>query len=225
MNLKIKDGEKLAIVGENGSGKSTFAKILLGLYRPQSGAVRINGINLDDIKKQVRYGSACFQDYVTYALSVRNNVSLGNTEKQNCTKDILHAIDMSHLERNLFNNDIDTSVTRNFDPDGVVLSIGQSQKLSLARSFLFERGLLVLDGPSASLDVLTENEVFESTLRLMRNRTTIVITHRLVNVVNCDRIVYLESGKICEEGSHEELMKRQGKYAKLFSIQASKYLT
>ena len=225
LNLKIKNGEKLAIVGENGSGKTTLAKIILGLYHPQKGTVKINGRDITAVPESFRYGSVCFQDYCTYSLSVRENVAFGDITKLRNDEDIFNAIDMSRFERSSFDNNIDRQITKLFDTNGIVLSGGQSQKLSLARAFLFEYGLIVLDEPSASLDVMTENEVFDTALKLMQDRTSIVITHRLANVVHCDRIVYLDSGKICEEGTHKELMKMNGKYAELFSIQAKKYIS
>jgi len=225
LNLKIKKGEKLAIVGENGSGKTTLAKIILGLYHPQEGTVKVNGRDIFSTVENFRYGSACFQDYCIYSLSVRENVAFGCTEKLNNDEDICNAIDKSRLDPCSFDNDIDRQVTKSFDSNGIVLSGGQSQKLSLARAFLPEHGLIVLDEPSASLDVVTENEIFDSTLKLMEGRTTVVITHRLANVVHCDRIVYLDSGRICEEGTHAELMKQNGKYAELFAIQAKKYIS
>ncbi|MGI6744242.1 MAG: ABC transporter ATP-binding protein [Eubacteriales bacterium] len=225
LNLRIKNGEKLAIVGENGSGKTTLAKIILGLYHPQKGTVKINGYDIKTVSNDFRYASVCFQDYCTYSLSVRENVAFGNIANIRDDEDILNAIDMSRLERTSFDNDIDRQVTKVFDTNGVVLSGGQSQKLSLARAFMYKHGLLVLDEPSASLDVVTENEIFDTTLNLMRDSTSIVITHRLANVIHCDRIVYLDSGIICEEGTHNELMMKKGKYAELFSIQAEKYVS
>lgn len=217
--------QSAVLVGENGSGKTTLAKIILGLYHPQKGTVKVNGCDITAIPESFRYGSVCFQDYCTYSLSVRENVAFGKISKLRNDEDIYNAIDMSRLERSSFDNNIDRQITKSFDSNGIVLSGGQSQKLSLARAFLFEYGLIVLDEPSASLDVMTENEIFDTTLKLMQGRTSIVITHRLANVVHCDRIVYLDSGRICEEGTHKELMKKNGKYAELFSIQAKKYIS
>lgn len=224
LDLKIKKGEKLALVGENGSGKTTLAKIILGLYSPQSGKVKINGIDSINIPKSDKYGSACFQDFCTYSFSIRENVAFGDITKLLCDDSLNRAIDMSCLDRKSFDNNVDSQLTKLFDSNGVVLSGGQLQKLALARSFLFEEGFLILDEPSASLDVRTEYEIFSTVLKLLEGKTSIVITHRLANVVHCDRIVYLESGKICEEGTHRELMDKNGKYAELFRTQAEKYL-
>jgi ABC-type multidrug transport system fused ATPase/permease subunit len=185
----------------------------------------VNGHDITTIPESFRYGSVCFQDYCTYSLSVRENVAFGDIAMLNNDEDIYNAIEMSRLEFSSFDNDIDRQITKLFDSNGIVLSGGQSQKLSLSRAFLFKNGLIVLDEPSASLDVITENEIFDTALKLMQGRTTIVITHRLANVVYCDRIVYLDSGRICEEGTHTDLMKQNGKYAELFSIQVQKYIS
>jgi ATP-binding cassette subfamily B protein len=225
VNLKIRKGEKIAVVGENGSGKSTLAKLILGLYMPDVGRIRYHGSGMKQTDGEGRIGTACFQDYCTYSMTIRDNVALGNQEEEKNNDRLLWAIDQSGLERKVFDNDLEKQVTRNFDPKGFAPSGGQAQKLALARAFVYGEGILILDEPSASLDVRAENEIFEITLKLMEKRTTLVITHRLANVVNCDRIVYLENGKICEDGTHDELMAKNGKYAELFHIQAKKYIS
>ncbi|MEG6613457.1 ABC transporter ATP-binding protein [Pseudoclostridium thermosuccinogenes] len=223
IDLTIHQNEKIAIVGENGCGKTTLAKIILGLYHPKEGTVKLNGVDLNEVKQETRYATVCFQDYFTYSFTVRENVAFGNIEKLHDDNSILNAIKMSQLEFDIFNHDLGKYINKEFDTKGIVLSGGQAQKLSLSRAFLFDKGLIILDEPSASLDVITENEIFESTLALMKDRAAIVITHRLANVINCDTIIYLENGKVCEKGTHDELMKLKGKYYNLFSIQANKY--
>jgi len=221
VSFVIQENEKIAIVGENGSGKTTLAKIILGLYKPDKGLVKVNGTNIKGC--DLRYATACFQDYFTYSLSIRENVAFGNLSKLYADFDIMQAIRMSKLDQVTFYNDLDHNVSRTFYSNGIQLSGGQAQKLSLARAFIFDKGLLILDEPSASLDVVTENEIFESTLALMENRSTVVITHRLANVISCDTILYLENGKVVEQGTHDELMQLRGKYYELFTIQAEKY--
>lgn len=221
INFEIKNNEKIAIVGENGSGKTTLAKILLGLYQPKEGTVEIE--NGQTGQKSLKYATVCFQDYCTYSFTLRENVGIGNSEKLYDDYKISQALNMSKLSLDIFHDNLECNITKVFDTDGIELSIGQSQKLALARAFMFEKGVIVLDEPSASLDVITENEIFESTLALMKNRPALIITHRLANVVNCDKILYLEDGIIIESGSHEELMKLQGRYYELFMIQAEKY--
>ena len=223
IDLTIHQNEKIAIVGENGCGKTTLAKIILGLYHPKEGTVKLNGVDLNEVKQETRYATVCFQDYFTYSFTVRENVAFGNIEKLYDDNSILNAIKMSQLEFDIFNHDMEKYINKEFDTKGIVLSGGQAQKLSLSRAFMFDKGLIILDEPSASLDVITENEIFESTLALMKDRAAIVITHRLANVINCDTIIYLENGKVCEKGTHDELMKLKGKYYNLFSIQANKY--
>ncbi|PNT93535.1 ABC transporter ATP-binding protein [Clostridium thermosuccinogenes] len=223
IDLTIHQNEKIAIVGENGCGKTTLAKIILGLYHPKEGTVKLNGVDLNEVKQETRYATVCFQDYFTYSFTVRENVAFGNIEKLHDDNSILNAIKMSQLEFDIFNHDLGKYINKEFDTKGIVLSGGQAQKLSLSRAFLFDKGLIILDEPSAFLDVITENEIFESTLALMKDRAAIVITHRLANVINCDTIIYLENGKVCEKGTHDELMKLKGKYYNLFSIQANKY--
>lgn len=224
LNLSIKKGEKLAIVGENGSGKTTLVKLLLGIYHPKKGEILLNTKNLRDYSDNIRYGTVAFQDYYTYSFSIRENIAFGNMEKLSDDKSIQDAIEKSQLDKSSYGDNIESQVTKTFDSNGIVFSGGQTQKLSLARAFLYEKGLLILDEASAALDAKTEHEIFQSTLALMKARTTVLITHRLSNVVHCDRIVYLESGKICEEGSHEELLSLNGRYAKLFRIQSEKYI-
>lgn len=221
ISLKLDGSKKVAIVGENGSGKTTLIKLILGLYRPGEGTIRIGGQAVSG--NRLRYASACFQDYYTYAFTVRENVGFGYIEKLNDDGEIMRAIDMGKLAPESFGNDLERYVTRTFDSNGVQFSGGQSQKLSLARSFMYGRGIIALDEPSASLDVVTENEIFESTLALMEGRLAIVITHRLANVIKCDTILYLEDGRVVEQGSHDELMRAKGRYYDLFMIQAEKY--
>lgn len=223
LNLRIRQGEKLAIVGENGSGKTTLAKTILGLCEPQSGKITINGIDIAELKDTEKYASACFQDYYTYSLSLRENIAFGDIGSIDNDNKINNAIDMSGLRRVVNEIDLDAFITKMFDSEGLEFSKGETQRLSISKAFMFDKGVLVLDEPSAALDIITENEIFETILRLMKSRTSIVITHRLSNVVNCDRIVYLESGKIVEEGTHKDLLALHGKYAELFELQAKNY--
>ncbi len=229
LNLEIREGEKLAVVGENGSGKTTLAKVLLGLCVPGEGTVEVQD---RPVQECPRYASACFQDYAVYSLSVRENVAVGDPLKEDLDREAERALFLGGLDKTVLGSRggedfsyLERQITRMFDSEGLELSRGQSQKLALARAFLYGQGLIVLDEPSASMDAVTEKEIFESTLKLMEGRTAVVITHRLSNVVQCDRIVYLEGGKIVESGTHEELMKQGGRYRELFMLQAQRYLS
>jgi ATP-binding cassette, subfamily B, bacterial len=226
INLTIAPGEVIALVGENGSGKTTLAKLLCRLYDPTSGNVSIDGINLQDfstsdLRRQI---SVIFQDYAKYNLSALENIWLGNIELPQSVESVVVAAQRSGADRvvNSLPEGYETVLGTLFE-DGEELSIGQWQKIALARAFLCNSQVIVLDEPTSAMDPKAEYDVFQKFRQLITNQTAILISHRLSTVKMADRIYVMDKGRIIEEGTHEALMQQKGVYANLFEIQAEPY--
>ena len=217
LNLSIPPSAKIAIVGENGAGKTTLTKLLLRLYDADSGMIYINERPIIDyaITELRRKIGIAFQDSTLYALTVRENMTAYEDASDNQLKETLSAVGLKL--------DLKEQVTREFDENGVVLSGGDSQRLCLSRILNHNFGLLILDEPSSSLDPIAEYNI----AKLIFNHsstTTIMIAHRLSTVTEADRIYLVSDGKIVEEGTHEQLIRMNGKYAEMFSRQAEGYI-
>lgn len=225
-DLEIRPGEVLALVGSNGAGKTTLTKLLAGLYRPDRGRISVDGADLRTLPRAVwrRRIAIVFQDFVRYHLSVAENVALGAPHAGRDEARLAaaaRAAGSAELIRNLPSG-WDTTLSPAFS-GGVDLSGGQWQHVALTRAlFAMEAGarVLVLDEPTAHLDVRTELEVFRKVVRGLRNVSVVLISHRLSTVRQADRIVCLEDGRVAETGTHDELMERQGVYTRLFAEQA-----
>lgn len=226
INLTIKAGETVALVGENGAGKTTLIKLLCRLYDPSSGRITVDGIDLRDFHSTDwrREISVVFQDYVRYNLTVRENIGFGNRENWVEDKDIRKAAQKAGADRVIdrLPHGYSTTLGTQFD-EGEELSIGEWQKVAIARAFLREAQILILDEPTSALDARAEAEVFEQFRQLIQGKTAILISHRLSTVKMVDRIFVLEQGRIVESGSHEDLLNLGGTYARLFKIQAQYY--
>lgn len=227
-------GEKIALVGENGAGKTTLVKLLARLYDPSEGEVFIDDINLKDIElTSLRQNiGIIFQDFIRLHFTVRENISIGNVELMNpvngSTKDQDVQIALA-AEKSLASEVIselpgglDQMLGRKFE-DGVDLSGGQWQKVALARAYIRDAQLLILDEPTSALDARAEHQVFQRFSELMQGKSAVIISHRFSTVRVADRILFLEQGCLVEEGSHEELMERNGRYAELYTLQAKGY--
>lgn len=226
INLTIKPGEVVAIVGENGSGKTTLIKLLCRLYDPTSGSITIDGIDLRDFKVADlrREISVIFQDYAKYFFSAQDNIWLGNVDLPPQRESIIEAARYSGADEVIkkLPQGYDTMLGKLFDK-GEELSIGQWQKIALARAFLRDSQLIVLDEPTSALDPKAEYEVFEKFRQLIKNQAAVLISHRLSTVKMADRIYVMSGGSILESGTHEELMQLGGSYAFLFETQAQQY--
>ena len=228
VSVTIHPGEKIALVGHNGSGKSTFVKLLLHLYQPTEGSIKMNDRSVDDY--ELKSWRACFetvfQDYKTFALSVGENVLLRPMKDEADRSRVTEALRLSGaLERvEKMPHGIDTILTREFDDKGVVLSGGEAQKVVLARVFAGDSPYIILDEPSSALDPVAEYKVFENIMKACDDRGLIFISHRLSSAVLADTVYLFEEGRIVESGSHAELMKRGGKYAEMFHKQAENYV-
>lgn len=227
INFTWKKGERIALVGSNGSGKTTLVKLLLRLYDPTSGEISLNGQNIKDFKAQDyrEMYSTVFQDFKVFSLNIKENVLLRITEDGD-DELVTSALKESGVydKVSTIENGLDAILTREFDDKGVNLSIGEQQKLSLARVFATDTPFVILDEPSSALDPIAEYEMFENMMRATNGRSVIFISHRLSSAVLADRVLLMENGEIAECGTHAELIKKNGKYADMFHRQAENYL-
>ena len=226
ISLTIRPGEVVALVGANGSGKTTLIKLLCRLYDPTGGTITIDGVDLRQFEtKALRHEIAIiFQDYIHYHLTARENIWIGNTVLPPGHERVIAAARLSGADDviSALPHGYDTILGKWFE-DGEELSIGEWQKVALARAFVRDAQIIVLDEPTSSMDAKAEYEVFQSFRQLVSGRTAILISHRFSTVRMADRIFVLEHGSIIEGGTHEELINRQGVYADLFERQARSY--
>ncbi len=228
VNLTLRPGETAALVGPNGAGKTTLIKLLTRLYDPTEGEILLDGRDLRDydVKELYRLFGPIFQDYGKYAATVSDNIRFGDLKKQTSDEQITEAA--RHAGADAMIRDLkdgyNTQLMRYFSKDGTELSGGQWQKLSIARAFYSDADILILDEPTAALDALAEQEVFRRFDELRGDKTTIFVSHRLSSATVASKIIVLEYGRIIEEGTHRELMEKNGRYAELFRIQAERYL-
>ncbi|HEX2928554.1 MAG TPA: ABC transporter ATP-binding protein [Candidatus Binatia bacterium] len=226
VNLSIRPGEKIALVGHNGAGKTTVIKLLSRLYDPTEGAIFVDGIDireLDPIELRQKIG-VIFQDFVRYHLPASENIGFGQIEELARMERIVESARKSGADAIIENlpEGYQTMLGRWFH-GGHELSMGQWQRIALARAFMREAEILVLDEPTASLDAQTEYEIFQHFKELTEGKMAILISHRFSTVRMADRIIVIEQGRIAELGSHQELLDRQGIYARLFGMQAEGY--
>ena len=225
-SLKIKPGEKIAFVGENGAGKTTLVKLLARFYDVTSGEILINGVNINklDLTSWYKTLGVIFQDFIKYEYTLRENIYFGKTFEKENFKEIVKAAGKSGA------NKVAKSLEKGYEQvlgktfeGGADISVGEWQKVALARAFFRNAPVLILDEPTASIDAKSENEIFEKVEGLGKDKTVFIISHRFSTVRNADRIYVIGKGKIVEEGTHDKLMKEKGIYEKLFNIQAKRY--
>lgn len=219
VNLHINKNEKIAILGMNGSGKTTLIKLIMGFYRNYEGNILINGIEVRDIDKEslLKEISTLFQDFVKYEASFRENISYSNLDimsEDEKIKNIANKFNFLDLI-NSYDKKLDTQLGMWFD-DGINLSMGQWQKIALARAFSKDSSMYILDEPNASMDAITEKEISDLYENILENKIGIIIVHRFLNIVNIvDKIIVLQNGEIIETGSHEELINKGNIYRDL----------
>ncbi len=226
VTLRLEPGEKLALVGENGAGKSTLIKLLLRLYEPTEGSIRYGGVDLRDLDASDLRGrvGAVFQDFVRYQFSAAENIGLGQPSRVEDRPAIELAADAGGARQviDALPKQFDTMLGGWFEK-GHELSGGQWQKLAISRAFMRDADVLILDEPTAAIDAEAEVALFERFRALAKDRTAIIISHRFSTVRMADRIAVLEGGKLTELGSHQELLDKGGRYARLFTLQAQGY--
>lgn len=226
-NLKINPGEHIAIVGENGAGKTTIIKLLLRFYDVTSGAILINGTDIKDISLNSLYTSigTLFQEFNFYHFTAKENIQVGNIEEKSNMKAIIRAAKESGAHEFIknYDNKYDQILSKQFE-DGIEPSYGQKQKIALARAFYENPPVLVLDEPTSAIDPKSEFEIFEKLYDFAKNKTVIIISHRFSTVRNAEKIVVLDKGKIIESGTHIDLIKiKNGVYKKAFELQKRGY--
>ena len=223
VSFSVHPGEHAALVGENGSGKSTIVKLLFGLYRPDEGKVTFNGVDIRSLSPEQRHRvlSAVFQDYARYTLTLRENIAFGDIQKLHDDAALREALRSGMAEDAVFEN-LDQNLGK-LEEDGVDLSGGQWQRVAMARAMASGSACLVLDEPTAALDPMAESRMYQNFASAMKGRGCVMISHRLASAKMCDKILVLDQGKIVEEGSHHQLMERGGIYARMFQAQSAWY--
>ena len=226
LNFTLHAGEKLALVGENGAGKTTLVKLLARLYDPTEGRILLDGYDLRDydlneLRKQI---GVIFQDYLRYQMTVSQNIAVGNIQEKENEELIINSARQSLADALVqkLPGKYEQALGKRFN-QGVELSGGEWQKIALARAYMKDAQLLILDEPTAALDARAEYEVFQRFAELTKDKTAVIISHRFSTVRMADRILVLDRGELLEEGSHEQLLDKQGRYAELFNLQAMGY--
>ena len=226
LNFTLAAGEKLALVGENGAGKTTLVKLLCRLYDPTEGRILLDGIDLREydpaaLRKET---GVIFQDYIRYQMTVSQNIAAGNIEEKENEELIEYAAKQSLADILVqkMPGKYSQALGKRFN-NGIELSGGEWQKIALARAYMKDAQLLILDEPTAALDARAEYEVFERFTELTKGKTAVLISHRFSTVRMADRILVLEKGELLESGDHDTLLKKKGRYAELFNLQAKGY--
>lgn len=227
-SFTIQPHEKVGLIGLNGSGKSTIVKLMFRFYDPQQGCILLDGVNIKeyDIYAVRKVFGVLFQDYVTYCLPLREIIALSDFEERFNDEKLKKACDLSGVSQVIKDWDMgfDSVLGRYYADNGRDLSGGQWQLVGLARAYFKECEFIVLDEPSAALDPISEDRIFEQLYYLSKGKSAVTISHRLSNTTLADKIFVIGDGHIIEQGTHTELLKQNGEYARLFHLQASKYL-
>lgn len=226
VNIKIKSGERLSVVGYNGAGKSTFIKLICRLYEPTEGKILVGGVDISTIKPDDyrELLSVVFQDYELFYMTIRENVVLNREYDKDRLNDALEKSGVGERV-SMLEDGADTELYRAFDYNGTEFSGGEGQKLACARAYYKDAPIVILDEPTASLDPLAETRLYERFNSIIGEKTSIYISHRLASVKFCDSIACFADGELVERGTHRELMEKHGVYADMFSKQAHYYVS
>ena len=221
VDLKINKGERIVIVGENGSGKTTLSKLITGTYSPESGAVKMDGKNIENMKHSsyIRNISMVSQNFMRYSMTLRENVGISDTAKIDSDEKITSALKMAEAyDTAELIGGIDAQLGREFG--GSELSGGQWQRIAVARGIFRDSPIMILDEPTAALDPLMEYEILNRFIKIAENRTAVIISHRIGICTAADRVIVMKDGEIVESGTHEELVKAGGEYSRMWQAQA-----
>jgi len=227
VSMRIDPYSKIAIVGYNGAGKTTLIKLIMRLYDPNEGEILLDGVNIKeyDVEEYRQKIGTVFQDFKIFAATVKENVLLDFSEKGR-DENVKNALEKSGFSDGLkaLTKGLETNLTTEFEEDGINLSGGEGQKLAVARVFYKDANLIILDEPSSALDPIAEYHLNHSMFTAAENKSVVFISHRLSTTRIADKIYMLENGRIIEEGSHEQMLERGGKYAKMWMVQAGQYI-
>lgn len=228
ISFRVREGEKLSLVGENGQGKSTIVKLLLGLFEPDRGEILLGGRPLNSYSRETRtrvFGPV-FQDFVKYSITVRENIGIGYLDRMDSQETLEAAARKAKVDG--FARDLpkgyDTLLGRDFE-GGVDISGGQWQRIAVARAFMGDKPILLLDEPTSQLDPIAESELYKEFAEMAEGKTAVFITHRLASTMITDRILVIQDGVVSQEGTHEELMREGGLYADMFEAQRQWYVS
>jgi ABC-type multidrug transport system fused ATPase/permease subunit len=224
----LEPGDTVVLVGLNGAGKTTLIKLITRLYDPTEGQILLDGHDIReyDLRELYSLYGIIFQDFGKYAVTVKENIMLSRINDKADEAAMAEAAEKSASAQFINNlaGKYDTPLMRIFEKDGLELSIGQWQKLSIARAFYSDSDILILDEPTASLDAIAEQEIYNQFDTLRKDKTTIFVSHRLSSATVADKILVIDGGVLTEQGSHAELMQKRGTYYELFSTQAKRYM-
>ena len=222
ITFKFKSDERLAIVGENGAGKSTIIKLLCKLYQPSSGSIKINGIDLNDLSESQLHKMLCvvFQDYCCYNLSLRENIALAQIDKIANDSEIKKALVKGRV--NMIFDNLDVPLGK-IEDEGIDISGGQWQRLAISRALFSDSSFVILDEPTASLDPLAESEMYQSFANILQNKGCIMISHRLASAKMMDKIIVIAGGRVVESGKHTDLLECGNFYTEMWDAQSSWY--
>jgi len=227
-SFAIEPHEKIGLIGLNGAGKSTIIKLMFRFYDPEEGCIKLDGVDIReyDVYAVRKIFGVLFQDYVTYCLPLREIIALSDFGERFNEEKLKKACDISGASDVIkdWEDGFDSVLGRNYADNGKDLSGGQWQLVGLARAYFKDSEYMILDEPSAALDPISEDRIFEKLYRLSEGKSSVTISHRLSNTTLADKILVIGDGHIVEQGSHFELLKQNGKYAELFRLQASKYV-
>lgn len=225
VNLKITNGEHLAVVGRNGSGKTTFIKLMCRLYDVTDGEILINGINIKDYTKNsiIKLYSVVFQDFKIFSVSLKDNICANSDFESDRFYACLENADIKERTEHMPNKE-NTYLYKDLDENGIEISGGEAQKLALARALYKDAPIVVLDEPTAALDPIAENEIYSRFNTFVQGKTAIYISHRLSSCAFCDKIAVFNNAKLAETGTHKDLLSAGGKYAELWNAQAKYYI-
>lgn len=223
INMRIEPNQKVAIVGQNGAGKTTLIKLLCRLYKPTSGFITINSVNIDDIPydQYIRMLSVVFQDFKLFSYSLLDNITIGKKPEKNINE-IMKLVSINDRVLS-YKNGLHTKIN-NDNGKGVNLSGGEAQKIAMVRAIYKNGGIVVLDEPTAALDPVSEEEVYNNMIRMSNDKTTVFVSHRMSSCRFCDNIIVMDKGSIVESGNHDALMRKGKLYKRLFDSQANYYL-